>query len=574
MTYSKRNDRCFAHMRLLVGFGFIVLMCRHIYCANDYHLTNFAINSTALSITGFAYDESVKIPKWVEHIFGSKAIFWKDLKATSEFMFRARRNFLEAEQQVPDEDHFPPCSLALLGFVRQEVSAPFRHADRYLTPPMGVAHLHSVLDSRDPSQAPLRWICYYRALYTNWRGELGDTPESFWNVMLFCPSDGNVKNKVNRCHNFKQMHHNGPATHKLTMFLRDGTEWHAKFSTVKSAASKQTLTHEFWNEPVAVCTAWVYSTDQPDKVPINQALVYEFLRYYANLGMKIFVYDRDGAGIKGVFDSHYAKANPQRSSFVHAIDRSLVYHNYTIHSLLRPDLDVSKFDMIGATKKTVAWFDSDKDLTYTQCRFEAQAKYGINRVIVIDFDEFLFCKDVPATPHEQSKFLDQYLNTVLHTGYDQIMFGKTTVAGKASADSDMASCVQTVLDEAKAIATSRSSSSGIEPSPHSQQASIFKCFASIDFIDSKPNPKSVHLNYACPFTNMHHACGGCLTNDMFCDPKDMKVWLYDCACDTIATEVCDFVHLSVMQDKYTKEFDRAAVAKKQSELWTIANAHI
>ena len=543
------------------------------YGRNNYHLTNLAINGTALSITGLTYDESVKVPLWVEHTFGSKAIFWKDLQwVTQDAMPTARSNFLRASQ-LPSDAFFSPCSLSLIGFVRQGIAAPFRGKidRRNDNPPMGRAMLRSEMDSSDSGQ----WTCYYRALYTNWR-EIGDNPDSFWNVMIFCPSDGNIKNKISRCRNFKQMHHEGPAAHTLTMLLRDGTEWHAKFSTVKSAASKQTLTHEFWNEPVAVCTAWVYSTNQPDKVPINQALVYEFLRYYANLGMKIFVYDRDGAGIKGVFDSHYAKANPQRGSFVHAIDRSLVYHNYTIHSLLRPDLDVSTFDMNGATRKTVAWFDNDKDLTYTQCRFEAQAKYGINRVIVIDFDEFLFCKDVPATPHEQSKFLDQYLNSLLHTGYDQIMFGKTTVAGKASADSDMASCVQTVLDEAEAIATSTSSSGSIEPSPHaknSQQGSIYKCFASIGFVDSKPNPKSVHLNYACPFTNMHHACGGCKINDVYCAPKDMMFSCYDCACDTIATEVCDFVHLSVMQDKYTKEFDRAAVAKKQSELWTIANAH-
>ena len=51
-------------------------------------------------------------------------------------------------------------------------------------------------------------------------------------------------------------------------------------------------------------------TDQPEKEPINKAMVYEFLRHYVHLGLRVMVYDRDGMNMAGVFDSEYAEANP------------------------------------------------------------------------------------------------------------------------------------------------------------------------------------------------------------------------------------------------------------------------
>ena len=45
----------------------------------------------------------------------------------------------------------------------------------------------------------------------------------------------------------------------------------------------------------------------------------------------------------------------------------------------------------------------DKTLTLTQCRFEARALFGIDRVLVADFDEFLYCPVVGPTASEQAK---------------------------------------------------------------------------------------------------------------------------------------------------------------------------
>ena len=110
----------------------------------------------------------------------------------------------------------------------------------------------------------------------------------------------------------------------------------AEFTTYRDSGKvPQLLAQELAGRtPVAVCTAWPYVIIKSAKTRANQAMVYEFLRYYSNLGFWLMVYDNNGDNLNGVLDSGYARAHPQRGRFSGAIEKYLIYHNYTIGSLL------------------------------------------------------------------------------------------------------------------------------------------------------------------------------------------------------------------------------------------------
>ena len=593
-----------------VVFGYVAFCCLSTP-TSDYQLNKIFTNSSALSVSSFSFAENLTTSKWVEHIFGSKSVYWRDLKRDDSIQFieSARSNVLKSEwiSNLTSKSN-ASCSITMLGFVRLERFAPFRHIDRLeKDPPIGRAelrsHYHANHDVNLAEAVESAWLCHYRALYTNLRS-FEDSPDSFWAVMLYCPNSNEPGKGKQQCSSFKERHRdNTSVNHTVTMYLRQGVELCTDISTIKASTFRPVMKQDCsaspndgWQSPIAVCTAWPFASSNPEKVPINQALIYEFVRYYANLGMTIFVYDRDGAGMNGVLDGPYARANPQKGRFFHSIQQRLIYHNYTMHGLLMPEEDNASFS------HNIWRTDSDKDLTYTQCRFQALTQYGIERVVVVDFDEFLFCKGVPPSPFEQSRFLNGYLQTLESRGTEQIMFGKTTVAARvrsspfsatATTPATVEECMHRAINNSAALAR-RDYLRRESRNPQERSTSLFDCFASIDHIDSIPNIKSIHLQYTCPFTSMHQACGGCPppggrtgNGSIFCSPEEMTYWWYDCTCDTVAVGRCDFVHLSVMAEKYTQQFSNVSssdssnsssnrmvdVERKPSELWFIANAH-
>ena len=181
---------------------------------------------------------------------------------------------------------------------------------------------------------------------------------------------------------------------------------------------------------IGLCTVWPYSTSDGAKVRVNQALIFEFLRYYARLGIYILAYDRDGANMNGVFSSDYAKAQLQQQPDVQLLlDEFVLYHNYTIYGLLFPTPPGQHVqgDMSTMRRANFNLFDSDKEATYTHCRFTALRMYGISRVLVVDFDEFIFCKGAGAGGSDatsQRAFIDSTVTRLSNSGFDQILFSK------------------------------------------------------------------------------------------------------------------------------------------------------
>ena len=129
--------------------------------------------------------------------------------------------------------------------------------------------------------------------------------------------------------------------------------------------------------------------------------------------------------MKGVFDSAYARANPQKGRFAGAIDKYLMYHNYTIGGLLRRGSSTAGGDHTlyyydnkhsgqSVSQSNVLVLDDDKTSTLTHCRFQARARYGIERVLVVDFDEFLFAQGGGTDPEQQRRYMDQYFDSRQH----------------------------------------------------------------------------------------------------------------------------------------------------------------
>lgn len=459
--------------------------------------------------------------------------------------------------------------------------------------------------------------CYYRGLYSNARD--ADVPGAYWTVMFYCPVP---TTRQGDCKSFEAQYEGGKdVTFKLTMHLQE-VKWHSTIVTYhdgtrankppphrppdyhasiyedgSSSIVQHSHLHEL-HESMAICTTWPFTTSDKKKVLINQAMVYEFMRYYANLGIKVIVYDREGGNAAGYANSAYARANPQRGRYRHALDRHVVYHNYTIHEVLqapeiaagvkaeylktRGDTETSKREEIHREM-----FNNDRGLTYSHCRFEARNKYGITRVIAADYDEFLFCKQAAATPRSQAAYMHAYLNQLEREGLDQAMFGKTTVAPrtyvalKKQAPS-VKECLANEIQKNIMLMKSGANIDGLikrkETSdyhnysfvqsvtgvgPSAEIGNIFNCYSSLDFIDEIPNVKSVHLNNGCPFNCIHHACV----------PFESEYKGYDCICTTKRLTTCDFVHLSAVQNKFGfTKYDEEEKMKKYSELYFISNA--
>ena len=112
------------------------------------------------------------------------------------------------------------------------------------------------------------------------------------------------------------------------------------------------------------------------------------------------------------------------------MDENVVYFNYTIRELLVPtepppvlsnpnNNDTDNVDWIVS--------DHDKTDTYTHCRFEANAVYGIQKVLVVDSDEFMFCPSAKPTYPAQAAFIRRHITSSKLEGIDQLNLMMTTL---------------------------------------------------------------------------------------------------------------------------------------------------
>ena len=292
---------------------------------------------------------------------------------------------------------------------------------------------------------------------------------------------------------------------------------------------------------VAVCAIIPYTSLDKEKVLGNRQMLLEWIHYYDRLGFRVFVYDRDGANANVLHDRERIDALfGQGHQFQH-----LHYFNFTIRGLLDTTRAGLKYDNTerkpgagwGASSSTNtlrARYEAqghDKVNTFTHCRFEAKAIYGLDRVLAVDFDEFLYCPSAPPNPAvlatmkkgrgsgpgwgggatapsaegaltATARDLGRYINTVTATlqeaGLRQVMIQQRVTMNVTSSARD---CIV----------------SKVSSSP---PRSVLGCYGSYRYERASHSIKSFHLGTTCPLTGYHQAC-----------PYPQTPRAYDCACN-------------------------------------------
>lgn len=359
------------------------------------------------------------------------------------------------------------------------------------------------------------WDCFYRPLFENWREERKCTAPNFWSIVYYCPSRPS-QNQDESCRAFERFT-TGKSTIivNLTTSLRS-TSWNSSFEVnirqKEISIDRVTSTIDDQKLQLAVCTVIPYTSTDTDKSIANGAMLVEWIRFHTKLGMKVIIYDREGSNSHHIFNSSYAKS--------HGITRlHFVYHNYTIRGLLdsakkgiRYDNTEGEYSNPADELSRLSRFESqghDKTLTFTQCRFEAKALYGLDSVLISDFDEFFYCSAADADFQSQRKYLRRYLEYHRHMGREQLMFPQRLVLPKTLATPLPKNFVRDCL-----VNNSRNG------------LSIFECFSAFEYFAGGHSVKSLHLAHVCPLTGYHHSCSDnivrrCVTISIFarCNPR-------------------------------------------------------
>ena len=400
-------------------------------------------------------------------------------------------------------------------------------------------------------QSGIQWPCFYRPGFERWR-----VAKFFWSTFFYCPAPS-----PSSCDLIDKS--KGRLTGVLTMDIKLKT-WKSKFAVNNDVVQTKNIHYKLASikkeEPsMAVCLILPYTSSDPAKEIVNGAIMFEWVQYYALLGLKVIVYDKDGANHRFIMDGKYGQNQGKESN---RWRENVVYHPHTVLGLVDKRRNVTYDNTEFTTNRfpvkrggmTLAnmqsYTDDDKTATLTHCRFEASALYGIKDVMVSDFDEFLYCPGAASTFSAQRHWLDNLLKRYKNKNIDQMIFLQVWTAAnlhQGHYDSTL-SCLQDKVSKGK---------------------SIFECFAGVDYI-SKTNPigKSIHIGHKCPLTDFHSSCQ---SSDCNCSasyggehykhvsiPEDDK---------------CYFIHLSTNNKDYvTDQFSnttRYLLESTQSEIYTM-----
>jgi hypothetical protein len=153
-------------------------------------------------------------------------------------------------------------------------------------------------------------------------------------------------------------------------------------------------------------------------------------------------------------------------------------------------------------------------------------------VLVVDFDEFLYCPAASPTADAQSKYFQTLVSTYVSRGVDQLSFKQWVTYNRTSAIVD---CMAAML---------------------AAGSSIFNCFASYSHYVGGHSFKSLHLTHRCPLTGYHQAC-----------PVPNLPRTYNCVCNAVEVPAsrCVVIHLTTQQSFYDKAMVKVKEAGEYNE---------
>jgi hypothetical protein len=338
-------------------------------------------SSSDLTISSILYNPTSIKSTWIDSTFGSKAMFYEfgkneqvwDKKSLSvEEKNNRTRNF-RAQFILPEYAVNSVCSIEVLGIAKISKYGLFSPSNRVHS---FVGEASIVIKDRS-----IEWRCFYRPLFENWRPDLVYSEPNFWSVFMFCPApDAEKCEKLNESLlKMKKMKKDLLTTGYVS--FRDKSlkalGWKSafefnfvprkRFLSIDSSDGQKIEALKKLN--AAVCLSIPYTSSYSTKESANGAMLLEFIRYYATLGFKVLIYDRDGANKKHIFNSKYGSAQN-----ITIPKGSLVYNPYTIRGLLDPAKKGAKYDNIEGSNSN-NWqrrFQSqghDKVLTLTHCSY-------------------------------------------------------------------------------------------------------------------------------------------------------------------------------------------------------------
>ena len=491
-------------------------------------MTKLYIRERGLTLTSFRPNLLGSPPsEWIDRIFGSRAVHNRDLlssdrdNSSNQAFSSFRENF-----QLPAHAINPPCSVEILGFARLDQQKPFIATNR-LQLIVGNASLTLGL-AADP------WPCFYRPSFERWRHA-----KFFWSIFIYCPAPSETA-----CQSLNTTKRSIRGVVNMDL---ETTIWQSKF-VANNFKPHHPIKYKLPSIPdkntMAVCLAIPYTTSDPEKIVVNGALIFEWVQYYSLLGLKVMIYDKNGANRQYIMNSDYGNAQGKRGNQWLA---NVVYHPNTIFGLLDKQKATVKYDNTeheirlaqpkSRKKKHVAfgsvasekYTDDDKTATLTHCRFEASAMYGIDNVLVSDFDEFLYCPNAAPTFVGQRNWMDTMITKYRDDNIDQLIFLQVWTAAKLKGG-NYTSPMACMNDKVK------------------RSESIFECFAGFDYpVRNFHTGKSIHLGHKCPLTDFHSSCS---SSDCSCSssyPGDHTIHSLVAAADR-----CYYMHLSSNPSDYLR----------------------
>lgn len=349
-------------------------------------------------------------------------------------------------------------------------------------------------------------------------------------------------------------------------------------NTSKYTAAKQSRRKIAKKFTKAVCTVIPYSSYDEDRSKMNSWMVYEFIRYYSRMGFLVMMYDRQGDNLESInkyydFEEQYGLNSRGHQKSINGDEEespwNLRYYDFTIFQLLRlypKNIVFNNKD--GMLNRAIVKSDFDKRLTLTQCRQTVKQLYGIEEVLVIDFDEFLYCPQSKSSALLQEQYYDEYMAHMKNKGIDQFVVKQRVVASKQE---DMKTClyseyqrnekymtaVKDYVKSNQAVDYSSLLSQGLidvayrptSPNRHGHgnetyyvRPSLFHCLSPYEYGIKMFFEKAVHLTHACPFTSFHYASYlrqfDCFTNSYTTTSKSRRNYSqYGCSVVHITTKI-------------------------------------
>lgn len=181
--------------------------------------------------------------------------------------------------------------------------------------------------------------------------------------------------------------------------------------------------------------------------------------------------------------------------------------------------------------------------------------FGIDHVLVCDFDEFLYCPSAGPRARSQAQYIRQFISDASRMGYEQMMIPQRFVVNKTASPRDC------IIEKVK------------------NGSSLFDCYSAYRNYMGGHSVKSIHLGHHCPLTGYHQACPGpdgpraydCVCTNKYVKPNPWRPY------ENLPGRECAMVHLSTNSEAYKADRyvynpkDRRDALDSVSELWTVSH---